>query len=280
MALVIFSVFAGLAGCSTLRSSFHTVTPYPDSLLIHNALTWKLVWSDEFDYKGFPDPSKWGYETGYVRNNELQYYTESRSDNVKVENGLLIIETKKESFKGFDYTSASLTTKYKESWLYGRVEIRAKLPTGKGMWPTIWMLGSNIDDEGWPACGEIDIMENVGFDPDKIYVSIHTQAYNSTLNNQKSSTILVPHPYRYFHVYTIEWFEDRIDFYIDDKKCFTFRKECTGFETWPFDKAQYLIINAAVGGNLGGAHGVDGSIFPQKFYIDYVRVYKNDLSEN
>jgi beta-glucanase (GH16 family) len=142
------------------------------------------------------------------------------------------------------------------------------------------MLGNNIDDKGWPACGEIDIMENVGFDPDRIYLVIHTQTNNGMSKNQKSSSIIVLTPYADFHVYAIEWFEDKIDFYVDDQKCFTFKNEGTGWEKWPFDQKQYLIINAAVGGTLGGMHGIDDSIFPQKFYIDYVRVFKNSISLN
>ena len=144
------------------------------------------------------------------------------------------------------------------------------------MWPAIFMLGSNIEEVGWPACGEIDIMENVGFDPERIYVVIHTQAFNAILKNQKGTAILVPRPYEDFHVYAIEWFENKIDFFIDDKKCFTFRNDGTGWEKWPFDKKQYLIINAALGGLLGGLHGVDDRILPQRFYIDYVRVYQGN----
>lgn len=279
-ALVIFAIVACLAGCSKFRSSFQEAGHLPDSVSTRADLTWKLVWSDEFDYKGLPDPSKWDYEVGYFRNNELQYYTESRLENARVENGLLVIETRKASSKKIFYTSASLVTYNSASWLYGRIEVRAKLPTGKGMWPAIFMLGRNIEDVGWPACGEIDIMENVGFDPDRIYAVIHTQAYNARLKNQKGSTTLVPRPYKDFHVYAIEWFEDKIDFFVDDKKCFTFKNEGTGWEKWPFDKKQYLIINAAFGGILGGLHGVDDRIFPQRFYIDYVRVYKRNQVED
>jgi beta-glucanase (GH16 family) len=238
------------------------------------------VWSDEFDYTGLPDPSKWEYEVGYVRNNELQYYTRARLENARVEKGLLIIESRKESSPEYDYTSASLTTKDKAMWVYGRIEVRAKLPTGKGMWPAIWLLGSNIDDVGWPACGEIDIMENVGFDPDVVHANIHTNIYNHILGTNRGSSIRISKPYENYHTYAIEWFKDRIDFFVDDKKYFTFENEGTGWEKWPFDKEHYLIINAAFGGNWGGKFGVDDSILPQKFYIDYVRIYRSNNAEN
>lgn len=235
---------------------------------------WELVWADEFDYTGLPEDSKWGYEVGYVRNNERQYYTKSRKQNARVEDGMLIIEARKESFEGFDYTSASVHTKDTTSWVYGRIEVRAKLPTGRGMWPAIWMLGVNISEVGWPACGEIDIMENVGFDPDRIHANIHTKSYNHVLKTNKGDSISVSAPYNEFHVYAIEWFENRIDFFVDDTKYFSFAKEGTGWKTWPFDKKHYLIINAAIGGSWGGRYGIDDTIFPHKYYIDYVRVYQ------
>jgi beta-glucanase (GH16 family) len=209
-----------------------------------------------------------------VRNRELQYYTASREENARVEDGTLVIEARKEPYEGHDYTSASLITKGKATWLYGRVEVRAKLPTGKGMWPAIWMLGGNIPEVGWPACGEIDIMENVGFDPQWIHANIHTEAYNHVDNTGKGSSLRVPDASEAFHVYAIEWFEDRIDFYVDDERYFSFSNEGTGWETWPYDKEHYLIINAAIGGSWGGMRGVDDAIFPQRYYIDYVRVYE------
>ena len=139
---------------------------------------WELVWSDEFNYKGLPDKTKWDYEEGFVRNNESQYYTRARPENASVEGGVLIIECRKERFQPENhppvaYTAASLTTLNKESWQYGRIEVRAKLPHGKGVWPAIWMLGTNISEVGWPACGEIDIMEFIGKEPGNIYGTLH-----------------------------------------------------------------------------------------------------------
>lgn len=251
---------------------------------------WTLAWSDDFDYKGLPDPAKWSYEVGFIRNNELQYYTSNRTENARVENGMLVIEAIKEKYSnpGFkpdsksnkarefaDYTAASVISLGKASWLYGRVEVKAKIPTGRGMWPAIWMLGANRANKvGWPKCGEIDIMENVGFTPDIIHGTVHTGKYNHVAKTAKGAKITIPEPYKEFHIYAIEWDKEKIDFFVDDKKYFTFTNDGTGNDAWPFDKEQYLILNIAVGGAWGGQKGVDESIFPQKLYIDYVRVYQ------
>ncbi len=142
------------------------------------------------------------------------------------------------------------------------------------MWPAIWMLGTNRRQVGWPACGEIDIMENVGYAPDTIHANVHTKKYNHSIGTGKGSKIKADKPYEKFHVYAVEWFEDRMDFYLDDTKYFSFSNEGTGSDVWPYDKAHYLIVNAAIGGAWGGQKGIDDSIFPQKYYIDYVRVLK------
>ncbi|MBN1581811.1 MAG: glycoside hydrolase family 16 protein [Anaerolineae bacterium] len=235
---------------------------------------WSLVWGDEFDVPGLPDMARWDYEVGYVRNDESQYYTLRRPENARVEDGMLIIEARKEAYKNYDYTSASLITRGSGEWTYGRIEVRAKLPTGKGMWPAIWMLGTNIDTVGWPACGEIDIMENVGFEPNRVYGNIHTTAYNHVKKTNKGASLIVSRPYDEFHVYAIEWFEDRIDFFVDDRRYFTFENESAGSDVWPYDRPQYLILNIAVGGSWGGMQGIDELIFPQQMQIDYVRVYE------
>ncbi len=257
-----------------------------------SAADWKLVWSDEFDKPGQPDPAKWSYEEGFIRNHERQYYSRDRRENARVENGMLIIEARKERFKipagdargkgkrsngreYADYTSASLTTLNKASWTYGRIEVRAKLPTGRGTWPAIWTLGTNTRQVGWPACGEIDIMENVGFDPDLIHGNIHTKSYNHVQHTNKGSKITVAKPYQDFHVYAVEWRPDRIDFFVDKSKYFTFKNEGKGSDAWPYDKPLYLLLNIAIGGGWGGQKGIDDAIFPQRMYVDYVRVYKN-----
>jgi beta-glucanase (GH16 family) len=234
---------------------------------------WTLVFSDEFDTPGALDPAKWGYEIGYVRNNELQYYT-SRSENVRVEGGNLVIEGRRESYQGFGYTSASVNTLARFEFLYGRVEVRAKLPTGNGTWPAIWMLGTNRAQVGWPACGEIDVMENVGFDPLRIHGTVHTSAYNHVQGTARGASVTIADPSQDFHVYAMEWYADRIEILVDGQKYFTFRNEGTGSRAWPFDKPQYLLINLALGGSWGGQKGVDDSKFPHRYYVDYVRIYK------
>jgi beta-glucanase (GH16 family) len=234
---------------------------------------WTLVFSDEFDQAGALDPAKWGYEIGYVRNDEKQYYT-SRAENVRAENGTLVIEGRREAYQGYAYTSASINTRRLFEFQYGRVEVRAKLPTGRGTWPAIWMLGTNIDQAGWPACGEIDVMENVGFEPTRIYGTIHTAAYNHVSGTAKGANVTVTDPWETFHVYAMEWHPDRIDIFVDDAKYFTFRNEGTGSRAWPFDKPQYLLVNLAIGGAWGGQKGIDDSLFPHRYLVDYVRVYQ------
>ncbi|MBM3808822.1 MAG: glycoside hydrolase family 16 protein [Acidimicrobiia bacterium] len=232
---------------------------------------WMLVFSDEFDAPGALDSSKWGYELGYVRNNEAQYYT-SRPANVRAEAGVLVIESLKEAYQGYGYTSASINTLGRFEFLYGRVEVRAKLPTGNGAWPAIWMLGTNRTQVGWPTCGEIDIMEYVGFDPLRVHGSIHTAAYSR--GTHKTASINVANPWDAFHVYAMEWYPDRIEIFVDGQKYFTFLNEGTGTRTWPFDQPQYLLINLAIGGSWGGQRGIDDSRFPHRYLVDYVRIYQ------
>ncbi len=253
------------------------------------AADWQLVWSDEFEREGMPDPSRWTYEEGFVRNQELQYYTRGREANARVERGLLILEARRERYRNplfepgstdwrrarefAEYTSAGLTTEGKAAWRYGRIEVRAKLPTGRGLWPAIWMLGVNRRQVGWPRCGEIDIMENVGYDPETIHANVHTEAYNHLRGNNKGDRIRVERPWTDFHVYALEWRPDRLDFFVDDRRYFRYENDGRGSETWPFDQPFYLILNVAVGGSWGGRQGVDDSVFPQRMEVDYVRVY-------
>lgn len=244
---------------------------------------WRLVWSDEFDSEGLPDSAKWGYETGFVRNNESQYYTKARLENARVENGCLILEGRKESFlpeKGAsaEYTSASITTRNKASWKYGRVEARAKLPQGRGVWPAIWMLGASYsNDADWPTCGEIDILEFVGKVPDTIYAAVHYGPNREGHKTEQGKHVSSNLPNE-FHVYSMEWTEERIDFFIDGAPYHSFRIDQAGAENQnPFQKPFYLILNLALGGSWGG--DIDDSIFPQKFLIDYVRVYERSDSK-
>jgi beta-glucanase (GH16 family) len=239
---------------------------------------YNLVWNDEFNYTGLPDSLKWSYDTignawGWG-NNELQYYTQNRKENAWVSNGTLKIIAKKEKFDGFDYTSSRLVTKGKGDWLYGRFEICAKLPEGRGLWPAIWMLSTDWQYGGWPASGEIDIMENVGYDPFNVVASIHTETYNHVINTQRNHTIAVKDNRNVFHTYALEWDEKRIDAFVDDSLYFTYKKETNDYKVWPFDKRFHLLLNLAVGGNWGGKMGVNDSVFPVAMEVDYVRVFQ------
>ena len=231
-----------------------------------------LVWQDEFESRGLPDAGRWNYEVGRVRNNERQFYTRDRLENARVEDGMLVIEAHREPYQGADYTSASLTSR--ASWTYGRIEVRAKLPRGRGTWPAIWMLGLNIREVGWPACGEIDIMEHVGFDPGRIHANIHTKAYNHVQGTNKGNNRMISRPDEEFHVYSAAWTPEQIEVFVDGQRYFTFPKEPGGDAVWPFDKPHYLILNLAVGGSWGGQKGLDDAAFPARLLIDYVRIYR------
>ncbi len=252
--------------------------------------TYQLVWQDEFDVDGKPDPAKWIYEHGFIRNQEVQYYTDSLK-NARVENGHLILEThkeqiantaftspeaksRKENLEFGKYTSASITTNTKAEWAYGKIEVSAKLPKGKGMWPAIWMLGKNIKEVGWPLSGEIDIMEHVGYSTDTIYGTVHTKAYNHVIGTEKGGSVFIENPYSEFHVYSVEWTPEQIDFLLDGEVYQQFKNEHKTTDEWPFDQPFFLKLNIAVGGSWGGLKGIDDSIFPQRMLIDYVRVYQ------
>ena len=241
----------------------------------------ELVWSDEFNNTGMPDTTKWNYDLGDGcpsvcgwGNGELEYYTKD-SKNVRVENDLLIIEAHKDSIGGKPYTSSRIVSKYKGDWLYGRIEVKAKLPKGKGTWPAIWMLSTEWKYGGWPASGEIDIMEHVGFDPGEVHGTIHTESYNHVKQTQKEGKISIADAQNTFHVYAIDWSENKMDFYVDEKLYHSVIKGTNDtFKEWPFDQKFHLIMNLAVGGFWGGQQGVDESIWPQKMEVDYVRVYQ------
>lgn len=237
-----------------------------------------MIWSDEFNYKGLPDPQKWTYETrgnsyGWG-NNEKQYYTEKDSTNAFVSNGSLKIRAIQQVRDGKNYTSARLSTDGLHYFKYGKIEVRAKLPAGRGTWPAIWMLGKNIKTTPWPACGEIDIMEHVGYDNENIHGTVHTGAYNHMKGTQKGKAIHIDNPYDEFHVYSIQWNKEVIEFLLDGKVYFSFKNEHKTSEEWPFDQEFYLILNLAIGGNWGGKNGIDEAIFPATMEVDYVRVYE------
>ncbi|CAM3868051.1 glycoside hydrolase family 16 protein [Aquirufa aurantiipilula] len=278
------SIILGLVLVIFLACKQATVAPEP--LNIQNiapvpskeySFTENPVWADEFNQAGLPDDKIWSYDVGGSGwgNNELQYYTKADLDNAHVENGILTIEAKKESFEGKSYTSARLVTKGKKDFLFGRIEVRAKLPAGRGNWPAIWTLASQSEygQAYWPDNGEIDIMEHVGYDPGVVHSTVHTKSFNHVINTQKAGITQVPDFDQVFHVYRIDWTPEYIKALIDGKEYFTFQNTRVGWEDWPFDKKQHLLLNIAVGGNWGGQKGVDDSIFPSKMLIDYVRVY-------
>jgi len=257
---------------------FYSITAFIGCEPMAQNPEWKLVWNDEFDYQGMPDESKWNYATiGNPYdwgNNELQYYTADRDSNAIVDGEHLIIKAYHEEYQNREYTSTRLTTKGKGDWRYGRIEVMAKLPGGRGTWPAIWMLPTDNQYGGWPKSGEIDIMEHVGHDPDSIHTTVHTEAFNHIKGTQKGEATSLSDAETAYHLYAIEWSEDGIDFFIDKDKVFTFENTGNGPEEWPFDQPFHLILNIAIGGSWGGQQGVDNTIFPVEMEVDYVRVYQ------
>lgn len=235
----------------------------------------KPVWADEFETAGQPDATKWGYDIGGSGwgNNELEYYTNSVK-NAEVSNGTLKISAIKESSNGKEYTSARVVSKGKGDFLYGRFEFKAKLPAGKGTWPAIWMLPTDFAYGDWPKSGEIDIMEHVGYDPNNVHVTVHTDAYNGAIGTQRGDAKVIPTATSDFHIYRVDWTPYAVKGYIDDQEIFNFVNEGKGFSSWPFDKRFHILMNVAVGGNWGGKEGVDPAVFPAVMEVDYVRVYK------
>jgi beta-glucanase (GH16 family) len=247
----------------------------------------KLLWSDEFNYTGHPDPKKWRYEEGFVRHREAQYYTKNRYENAHVEDGHLVIRAIKEeplrlikggtsfvtSDSGGEFTSACLNTEDIFEFTTGRVEVRAKLPHGRGVWPAIWTLGNNMawgPGDSSQVYSEIDIMEFVGHDPNSIHANIHP-GYEG---GSRGGKITVDKPWENFHVYAIEWYNDRIDFFFDDQKYFSYYKKEVPEGKWAYHIPQYLLLNLAIGGDWGAEQGIDPTVFPADFLIDYVRVYE------
>jgi beta-glucanase (GH16 family) len=237
-----------------------------------------LVMSDEFDVNGAPDANKWSFDIGRGEsgwgNNELQYYTNS-ADNVVVQNGYLIVTAKQESLGGANYTSARLKTKGKFEQKYGRFEARVKLPTGKGLFPAFWMLGSNFDQVSWPKCGEIDIMEYIGSKPTEVFGTIHGPGFFGGNSISKKHSLANNRFDNNFHIFGIEWTENQINWYVDDvlyNQITRANVEEKGGE-WVLNNSFFMLLNLAVGGNLPGSPDSNTS-FPQRMIVDYVRVYQ------
>ncbi len=299
--LLVISSFI-VSGCSTDETQ--TVAQFTE-----------LVWSDEFDTNGAPNPANWAYDigTGFNGwgNNELQYYT-NRPENIVVQNGFLIITAREESFQGSNYTSARILTKGKFERKYGRFEARMRLPHGKGLWPAFWMLGNNIEEELdddpntllWPFCGEIDIMENAGSKPTIVSGALHGPGYSGGEPILKEYDLENDRVDTGFHVYGVEWGPDYINFYIDDvlynqmtpkdlpdgpepdpipaqfAEEGMWKPEYEGmWNTWAYDQPFYMLLNVAVGGLFDGPPDAN-TIFPQTMLVDYVRVYKNEFDNN
>ncbi|QOD60885.1 glycoside hydrolase family 16 protein [Polaribacter haliotis] len=233
----------------------------------------KLVWSDNFDSDGAPDPTKWTYDLGRGSNgwgnNESQFYTK-RTENVTISNGTLKIKAKKENFSGANYTSARLKTQGLYNFTYGRVEIRAKLPSTKGTWPALWTLGSNINSVSWPNCGEIDIMEHIGNELGRVQSATHTPS--SFANTQNKGATFSNSTSTAFHIYELRWTEEKLEFLFDGELYYTYNPSVKNSSTWPFNSSQFLIMNVAIGGTLGG--NIDASFTEDVMEIDYIKVYQ------
>ncbi len=237
-----------------------------------------LVWQDEFDGDQL-DAAKWTAIIGDgcpelcgFGNEELQYYDEA---NVSLNDGILRLEARMEGKGQSKYSSGKLVTKGKGDWQYGRVEVRAKVPYGRGTWPAIWMLPT-IEGRAmkWPNDGEIDIMEHVGYNQGMIYGTIHTELYNHWKGTEKNDSLLVADAHEAFHVYSIDWDHKSITWEIDGEPFHSLDRGDDGYDGWPFDQKFHLILNLTVGGIWGGKYGVDDSVWPQAMEVDYVRIYQ------
>jgi beta-glucanase (GH16 family) len=230
-----------------------------------------LVWFDEFNDNGSPNSSKWTYDIGNNGwgNNEVQFYTD-RTQNAVIRDGILSITARKENYNGSNYTSARLKTQGKYFFTYGKVEVRAKLPASAGTWPALWMLGANFPTVGWPACGEIDIMEQKGWDKTRISSALHNDSSSGNTRNVREKSL--PNSTSEFHVYGMNWTRDKIEFSVDGTVYYTYSPTDKNNANWPYDEAQFIIMNVAMGGTLGG--DIPSDYTESVMEIDYVRVYK------
>ncbi len=255
--------------------------PSPVSLFqIMDGQTLELVWSDEFETTQI-DTNKWTFDIGNWGwgNNELQYYTENLFENARQAGGNLIIEARRDSLTDL-WTSARLTTRGKVDFTYGRIEFKAKVPAQRGNWSAGWLLGdSYVDERSWPYCGEIDVLETVGYQIDdrtgngKAHASVHCEAYYFKIGNQRTASIEMERMNRDFHTYAIDWYPDSISASIDGNPYFSYANDGSK-GAWPFDEPQNIILNLAMGGGWGGSEGLDPAIYSQELIVDYVRVYQ------
>lgn len=247
-------------------------TPEPEATPIVAPEGWTLIWHDEFDGDSI-DAANWTYDLGGHGwgNGESQYYTD-RPENARLEDGLLVIEARQERYEGSYYTSARLKSQGLQEFQYGRIEARLKVPAGRGLWPAFWMLGSNFGVVGWPDCGEIDIMEYIGREPDLILGTMHGPGYSGALGlshwNRQDYDIADE-----FHTYAVEWDENQITWYYDGEEYGSYARADVGEREWVFDQPFFIILNLAVGGTLPGPVGLD-TVFPVQYLVDYVRVFQ------
>ncbi|TSD64623.1 glycoside hydrolase family 16 protein [Inquilinus sp. KBS0705] len=264
----------GMAACSGKKQDPKPVVVDPPTEVVDKGWTFETTayFADEFDYTGKPKTDKWGYDTGGGGwgNSELEYYTDAA--NVNVADGKLTITAKKESLGGMNYTSTRLVSKGEGSMLYGRLEVKAKLPAGKGTWPAIWMLPDDYVYGNWPNSGEIDIMEMVGFDPGNVHFTLHNQLYNGANGKGGSKTINTASSE--FHVYRTDWTPYAIKGYYDGDLVYTYVNNANSVAAWPYDQKFHLLMNIAVGGSWGGQQGIDDTAFPASMVVDYVHFYK------
>jgi len=250
-------------------------TTMPSPTAVGERAGWSIVWHDEFDGPEL-DLKNWTFDIGGNGwgNQEWEAYT-NRPENVRIENGMLVIEARKEPelIAGRNYSSARIKTQGLHAWQYGRIEARMKLPYGQGIWPAFWMLGENFNDVGWPAAGEIDIMEHVGKEPNRIYATVHAPGYSGG-SEGATSNLLVPTDTlkNDFHIFAIEWEENEIRWYFDDQQYFKLTPSDVP-DAWIFDHRFFIILNLAVGGRWPG-YPDESTVFPQFLYVDYVRVYQ------
>jgi beta-glucanase (GH16 family) len=252
---------------ATDDKGYTTPTTYPG---------YTLIWSDEFSGNAL-DLNTWNQEVGNGSggwgNNELEYYKDSPK-NTFVSNGNLIIEARKETQGTYSYTSGRMTTQNKKSFRFGRIDIRAKLPVGQGLWPALWMLGTNISSAGWPACGEIDIMELLGSIPSFAYGTLHWSSISGVHVSKGAHYTLPSGDFsKEFHVFSIIWGENYIQWFVDDDKYLDISISDLGVAPYPFNASQFLIFNVAVGGNWPGSPD-NNTKFPQRMFVDYVRVFQ------
>jgi beta-glucanase (GH16 family) len=275
--MISYEKYLKFLGCAIIIMFFAEKSPAQKNKGAKNK-QWKLVWSDEFNYTGLPDSTKWEYDTEGNTENwgnfENQQYTVRKMENSSVENGRLLITALKKDTEGKKYSSVRLNSK--EAWQFGRIEISAKLPEGRGSWPAIWMMpgGWSFKDGNWPTIGEIDIMEHVGHDLGVIHASAHSKDYQWQAATQKTGIMSVPDATKTFHTYSMEWNSEVMKAYVDDSLYFVYRNEGLGESKWPYNKPFYLILNLAIGGAWGSVKGIDDAAFPQSMEVDFVRFYK------